>query len=138
MSSSPEVISSELKIDAQRLWARLMAMAEIGRRGETGVNRAAFSLQDRAARRLLYGWASEHGLQVSQDSIGNLFLRYPGKDPALAPVLTGSHMDSQPSGGRFDGVYGVLASLEAVATLARARIRPARSRRGPCSICASM
>jgi beta-ureidopropionase / N-carbamoyl-L-amino-acid hydrolase len=104
-----------------------MAMAEIGKRGETGVNRAAFSPQDRAARRLLYGWAIQHGLQVSQDSIGNLFLRYPGQMPQLAPLLTGSHLDSQPSGGRFDGVYGVLASLEAVATLASAGVRPARS-----------
>jgi N-carbamoyl-L-amino-acid hydrolase len=104
-----------------------MAMAEIGRRGETGVDRPAFSPEDRAARRLLYEWACESGLEVSQDSIGNLFLRYPGRRRDLAPVLTGSHLDSQPTGGRFDGVYGVLASLEAVATLARAGIRPERS-----------
>jgi N-carbamoyl-L-amino-acid hydrolase len=103
-----------------------MSMAEIGKRGETGVDRAAFSLQDRAARRLLYDWATQHGLQVSQDSIGNLFLRYPGRDPRLAPLLTGSHLDSQPSGGRFDGAYGVLAGLEAVAALASAGVRPAR------------
>ncbi len=114
-------------IDGERLWARLMALAEIGRRGATGVDRAAFSPEDRAARRLLYGWASECGLEASQDSIGNLFLRYPGRRGELAPVLTGSHLDSQPSGGRFDGVYGVLASLEAVAALARAGVRPARS-----------
>jgi N-carbamoyl-L-amino-acid hydrolase len=104
-----------------------MAMAEIGRRGETGVDRPAFSLEDRAARRLLYGWACECGLEVSQDPIGNLFLRYPGQRPELASVLTGSHLDSQPTGGRFDGVYGVLASLEAVAVLSRAGIRPPRS-----------
>jgi beta-ureidopropionase / N-carbamoyl-L-amino-acid hydrolase len=114
------------KVDGPRLWSRLMAMAEIGKCGETGVNRAAFSFQDRAARRLLYGWASELGFQASQDSIGNLFLRYPGQNSSLAPVLTGSHLDSQPSGGRFDGVYGVLAGLEAVAALANAGIRPAR------------
>jgi N-carbamoyl-L-amino-acid hydrolase len=114
-------------VDGQRLWARLMAMAEIGRRGETGVDRPAFSLEDRAARRLLYGWACEYGLEVSQDSIGNLFLRYPGQRSDLAPVLTGSHLDSQPSGGRFDGVYGVLAGLEAVACLSHAGIRPPRS-----------
>jgi beta-ureidopropionase / N-carbamoyl-L-amino-acid hydrolase len=114
-------------IDGERLWQRLMALAEIGRRGETGVDRAAFSPEDRAARRLLYGWARECGLEASQDSIGNLFLRYPGRSGELAPVLTGSHLDSQPSGGRFDGAYGVLASLEAVAALSRAGIRPARS-----------
>jgi len=114
-------------VDGERLWKRLMALAEIGRRGETGVDRAAFSAEDRAARRLLYVWAGECGLEASQDSIGNLFLRYPGRSGELAPVLTGSHLDSQPSGGRFDGAYGVLASLEAVATLSRAEIRPARS-----------
>jgi beta-ureidopropionase / N-carbamoyl-L-amino-acid hydrolase len=114
-------------IDGERLWQRLMALAQIGRRGETGVDRAAFSAQDRAARRLVFGWAREHGLEASQDPIGNLFLRYPGRSGELAPVLTGSHLDSQPSGGRFDGAYGVLASLEAVAALVHAGIRPARS-----------
>jgi N-carbamoyl-L-amino-acid hydrolase len=114
-------------VDGNRLWARLMAMAEIGRRGETGVDRPAFSPADRAARRLLYEWACECGLEVSQDPIGNLFLRYAGRRGDLAPVLTGSHLDSQPTGGRFDGVYGVLASLEAVATLSRAKMRPERS-----------
>jgi N-carbamoyl-L-amino-acid hydrolase len=117
----------EPRIDAQRLWSRLMAMAEIGRRGETGVDRAAFSREDRAARRLLYEWACECGLEISQDAIGNLFLRYPGERSDLAPVLTGSHLDSQPSGGRFDGVYGVLAGLEAVAAMARSNLRPMRS-----------
>jgi beta-ureidopropionase / N-carbamoyl-L-amino-acid hydrolase len=115
------------EVDGQRLWARLMALAEIGRRGETGVDRPAFSPEDRAARRLLYAWACEYGLEASQDAIGNLFLRYPGEQRELAPVLTGSHLDSQPTGGRFDGAYGVLASLEAVAALSRAGIRPARS-----------
>ncbi|HXC09940.1 MAG TPA: M20 family metallo-hydrolase [Steroidobacteraceae bacterium] len=119
--------SAEPTVDGNRLWARLMAMAEIGRRGETGVDRPAFSSEDRAARRLLYEWACECGLEVSQDAIGNLFLRYPGRRRDLAPVLTGSHLDSQPTGGRFDGAYGVLASLEAVATLSGAGIRPQRS-----------
>jgi N-carbamoyl-L-amino-acid hydrolase len=114
-------------VDGQRLWLRLMAMAEIGRRGETGVDRSAFSHEDRAARRLLYEWACEHGLEVSQDSIGNLFLRYPGSRPELAPILTGSHLDSQPTGGRFDGVLGVIAGLEALAALDHAGLRPRRS-----------
>ena len=89
------------RIDGERLWKRLMAMADIGRRGETGVDRSAFSPEDRAARRLLYEWGCEHGLEATQDSIGNLFLRYPGQRPELPAVLTGSHMDSQPSGDRF-------------------------------------
>jgi N-carbamoyl-L-amino-acid hydrolase len=126
--TTPGVADSDAAaVDGERLWERLMALAQIGRRGETGVDRAAFSTQDRAARRLLYGWASECGLTASQDAIGNLFLRYQGRSRELAPVLTGSHLDSQPSGGRFDGAYGVLASLEAVAALARAGIRPRRS-----------
>jgi len=104
-----------------------MTMAEIGRRGATGVDRSAFSAEDRAARRLLYTWGCELGLEATQDSIGNLFLRYPGQRPELPPVLTGSHMDSQPSGGRFDGIYGVLAGLEVVACLSRAGFRPTRS-----------
>jgi N-carbamoyl-L-amino-acid hydrolase len=127
MHSSASDALSEPRIDGTRLWSRLMAMAEIGKCGDTGVNRSAFSPQDRAARRLLYAWGSEHGLEATQDAIGNLFLRYAGQNSALAAVLTGSHLDSQPSGGRFDGVYGVLASLEAVAALASANIRPARS-----------
>lgn len=104
-----------------------MAMAEIGRRGETGVDRAAFSAEDRAARRRLYEWARECGLEVFQDPIGNLFLRYPGHRPELPPLLTGSHLDSQPTGGRFDGVFGVLAGLEAVTALQQRGIRPERS-----------
>lgn len=114
-------------IDGRRLWHRLMKMAEIGRCGDTGVDRAAFSAEDRAARRLLFEWAQRYQLEVMQDGVANLFLRYPGRKPELAPVLTGSHLDSQPTGGRFDGVFGVLASLEAVAALAESGIRPARS-----------
>jgi len=104
-----------------------MRMAEIGRRGETGVDRAAFSPEDRAARRLLFEWAEEHGLETFQDPIGNLFLRYAGRNTDLPCVLTGSHLDSQPTGGRFDGVFGVLAGLEAVATLAHSQVRLQRS-----------
>jgi N-carbamoyl-L-amino-acid hydrolase len=123
MSSSTEAVS----VDGQRLWARLMALAEIGRRGQSGVDRAAFSPEDRQARRLLSRWGTSIGLKVSQDAIGNLFLRYPGEHPELPAVLTGSHLDSQPTGGRFDGAYGVLASLEAVCALSQAGIRPHRS-----------
>lgn len=136
LSSAPEapeearraaaIAMSLPRIDAQRLWARIMAMAEIGRCGETGVNRPAFSPEDRAARRMLYGWATEHGLQATQDRIGNLFFRTPSLTPHSPPLLTGSHLDSQPTGGRFDGVFGVLASLEAVAALSEAGIRPKR------------
>lgn len=118
--------SASTLVEGDRLWARLMAMAQIGRVGESGVNRAAFSPEDIQARRTLIGWASELGLSASHDAAGNLFLRLEGLDKDAPPVLVGSHLDSQPAGGRFDGVYGVIAGLEAVEALLAAGMRPAR------------
>lgn len=114
-----------------RLWDRLMAMARIGgfttEEGHEGVNRPCLSPLDREARRLLIGWAQAAGASVSVDPAANLFLRWEGSDPSLPPVLTGSHMDSQPQGGRFDGIYGVLAGLEAIEALSAAGVRPKRT-----------
>lgn len=101
-------------VSAERIWHRLMAMAAFGGFPGGGVNRAAFSTEDIAARGCLLEWGRQLGLQASVDAIGNLFLRLPGANTELAPVLTGSHMDSQPQGGRFDGIYGVIAGLEAL------------------------
>lgn len=114
-------------VSEARLWERLMAMARIGTIDEVGVNRACCTGEDIAARRLLRSWAEALGLAVSVDAIGNLWLRYEGSDPAALPVLTGSHMDSQPRGGRFDGIYGVLAGLEAIEAMAKAGVRPRRA-----------
>ncbi|UFN47074.1 Zn-dependent hydrolase [Roseomonas sp. OT10] len=104
-------------ISETRQWDRLMQMARIGGfsgpEGE-GVNRAALSPLDAEARRLLIRWGRELGMSVSVDPIGNLFLRCEGTEPGAAPVMAGSHMDSQPNGGRFDGIWGVVAALEAV------------------------
>ncbi len=122
-----EAQAHKLVVDGHRLWRRLMSMAEVGKRGETGVDRAAFSPADRKARRLLCEWAREHRLEIWQDDIANLFLRYRGRIPSLAPALTGSHLDSQPTGGRFDGVFGVIAGLEVVASMQDAGLRPLRS-----------
>ena len=91
-----------------------MDMAAIGGFAETGVNRQAFSEEDREARQLLVGWGSSLGLNIFADAIGNLFLRYEPETAEGDAILTGSHMDSQPTGGRFDGIYGVLAGLEAI------------------------
>lgn len=102
------------RVDEDRLWRRHMEMAEIGAIPGNGVNRAAFSSEDIAARQRLVTWARSRGFSVSVDDIGNLFVRRPGLDARAAPVMTGSHMDSQPRGGRFDGIYGVLAGLEAL------------------------
>lgn len=106
-----------LKINGQRLWASLMAMAEIGATARGGSCRLALSDEDRAGRELFAHWCTEAGMSLSVDPIGNLFARRPGSDPDAAPVMMGSHLDTQPEGGRFDGVYGVLAGLEVVRTL---------------------
>ena len=106
-----------LSIDGDRLWASLMEMARIGATEKGGSRRLALTDEDREGRDLFVRWCREAGCTVSVDRIGNIFARRPGRDPTLAPVTTGSHLDTQPTGGRFDGVYGVLAGLEIVRTL---------------------
>ncbi|HEY5299783.1 MAG TPA: M20 family metallo-hydrolase [Acetobacteraceae bacterium] len=113
-------------VSEQRQWDRLMAMARIGAIAGDGVNRACLTALDREARRLLIGWATEASATVSVDAAANLWLRREGTDPAAAPVLTGSHMDTQPEGGRFDGIYGVVAGLEVLAGLHDAGITTRR------------
>lgn len=117
-------------VDEARQWRRLMEMGEIGAiagaDGAKGVNRACLTPLDRQARRLLLSWAEPLGLRPSVDALGNLFLRLEGSDPDAAPVLSGSHMDTQPNGGRFDGIYGVVAALEAVQALREAGVKPRR------------
>lgn len=105
-------------IDESRLWDRLMRMGAIGALPEPGgVDRPALSAHDATARRLLVAWGRACGLRPASDSLGNLFLLRPGTGPDLPPVVIGSHLDTQPLGGRFDGAYGVLAALEVVAAL---------------------
>ncbi|MEJ2688061.1 MAG: M20 family metallo-hydrolase [Gammaproteobacteria bacterium] len=113
-------------VDRDRLWRRHMEMADIGAIADYGVNRQALSVEDVAARRLLIRWAQEFGFKISGDEIGNLFIRRPGSEPDLAPVMTGSHMDSQPMGGRFDGMFGVLAGFEALQAMEMAGARTRR------------
>lgn len=91
-----------------------MLLARHGATPANGVNRQALSAAEIAARRELIEWSGALGLTAHTDAAGNFFLRMEGRDPAAAPVLSGSHLDSQPTGGKFDGVYGVLAALEAV------------------------
>jgi N-carbamoyl-L-amino-acid hydrolase len=111
------------RVDSERLWQRHMEMAKIGAIPGNGVNRAAFSKEDIAARTLLVSWARARNFTVAMDAIGNLFIRRAGTDAHAAPVMTGSHMDSQPRGGRFDGIYGVLAGLEALEAIDEAGIK---------------
>lgn len=109
-----------------RQWERLMEMAKLGAIPGDGVNRACLTPLDRQARRMFIGWGEALGLTASVDRLGNLFLRHEGAEPGLAPVVTGSHMDSQPKGGRFDGIYGVIAGLEAVQALREAGVTTKR------------
>jgi N-carbamoyl-L-amino-acid hydrolase len=113
-------------IDADRLWTRLMALAEIGATPAGGVNRQALSDGEIAAWRRVIGWGLEAGLTPSTDAAGNLFLTLAGRDRAAPPLLFGSHLDSQPTGGKFDGAAGVMAALEAAVSLAEQGDRPAR------------
>ena len=106
-----------LTIDSERLWRSLMEMAEIGATEKGGVCRLALTDLDRLGRDLFTRWCEEAGLSVTTDRMGNMFARRAGTDDACPPVMTGSHLDSQPTGGKFDGVYGVLAGLEVVRTL---------------------
>jgi N-carbamoyl-L-amino-acid hydrolase len=103
--------------DGDRLWSSLMTMARIGPGIAGGCNRQALTDADREGRDLFVSWAREAGCRVSIDQVGNIFARRPGRDPEAPPVLAGSHLDTQPTGGRFDGVYGVLAGLEVVRSL---------------------
>ena len=114
------------RVSEERLWRRHMEMAQIGAIPGNGVNRAALSKEDIAARKVLIAWARSRNFEVAVDAIGNLFVRRPGSDRAAAPVMTGSHMDSQPRGGRFDGIYGVLAALEALEALEEAEVKTRR------------
>jgi N-carbamoyl-L-amino-acid hydrolase len=106
-----------LTVNGERLWASLMELARIGATEKGGVCRLAASDLDAEAPRLFIGWCEAAGCAVTVDQIGNIFARRSGRNPDLAPVMAGSHLDTQPTGGRFDGAYGVMAGLEVVRTL---------------------
>jgi len=110
-------------INSQRLWDALMELARIGATPKGGVRRLALSEEDRRGRDCFVGWCRAAGLAVEVDAIGNIFARRAGTVPDLPPVAIGSHLDSQPSGGKFDGAYGVMAGLEVLRTLDDAGVR---------------
>jgi len=110
-------MTTNLRIDGDRLWDSLMELAEIGGTEKGGVCRLALTDLDRQGRDLFKRWAEGAGCTVSVDKMGNIFARRPGRDNSLPPIMTGSHIDTQPTGGKFDGNYGVLAGLEVVRTL---------------------
>ena len=117
--------TTALRIDGDRLWASLMALADVGPAPGGGSHRVALTDADRDGQTLFAGWAEAAGCTVSRDRVGNLFAERPGSDPARAPVLVGSHLDTQPNGGRFDGTFGALAALEIVRTLNDAAVQTA-------------
>jgi N-carbamoyl-L-amino-acid hydrolase len=115
------------RVDEARLWRRHMEMAELGKTPKGGVRRLALTDLDNEARARLAKWGAARGFRSSIDPAGNLFIRREGSDPSLAPVMSGSHTDTQPSGGRFDGIYGVLAAFEALEAIDDAGIRTRRA-----------
>lgn len=106
-----------LGIDGQRLWNSLMEMAKIGATEKGGCCRLALTDLDREGRDLFVKWCEDAGCTIRVDKMGNIFARRAGRNNDLPPVMTGSHLDTQPTGGRFDGVYGVLSGLEVIRTL---------------------
>src|SRR5690606_24586362 len=116
-SPSPLATATLPRVDGKRLWQSLMELARIGATDKGGVCRLALTDLDRQGRDLVVGWARELGCTVRVDAIGNIFMRRAGRRADLPPVVTGSHIDTQPTGGKFDGNYGVLAGLEVLRTL---------------------
>src|SRR5882757_3562026 len=116
-----------MKINAQRLSDHFKQMSEIGKIGETGTCRPAHSKEEKQAFELASSWMHDAGMKTNIDNFGNLIGRLEGSKPELPVLMMGSHLDSQPYGGRFDGVAGVLCAIEAVTTLTENGIKPERS-----------
>ncbi len=117
MDMKTKPVTDELRINGERLWASLMELAKIGATPKGGVCRLTLTDLDRQGRDLVLKWAREAGMTVTIDKIGNGFMRRAGRNNSLPPIVTGSHIDTQPTGGKFDGNYGVLAGIEVVRTL---------------------
>ena len=116
-------MTGQIRASQQRLWDSIMTMGKIGATAGGGVGRLALTDLDRQGRDLFVAWCQDAGCHVRVDQMGNIFARRPGRDPERPPVMTGSHLDTQPLGGKFDGIYGVLAGLEAVRAMNDAGIR---------------
>lgn len=115
--SAPSAALTNQRISGTRLWDTLMEIAKIGATPKGGVKRISLTEIDKAGRDRFRAWCEEIGLSVRVDSMGNMFARRAGRDPGRKPVLFGSHLDSQPTGGKFDGALGVIAGLEVMRSL---------------------
>ena len=136
---TPKAGNALARINSARLWDSLMELARIGATPKGGVKRLALTELDRQGRDLVVGWLREAGCEIRIDAIGNVFGIRPGRrgngfdadgnpasDPAARPVAVGSHVDTQPSGGKFDGNYGVLAGVEVLRALNDAGLQTER------------
>jgi beta-ureidopropionase / N-carbamoyl-L-amino-acid hydrolase len=117
MDANRAIDLASIRINGERLWSSLMELARIGATPKGGVCRLTLTDLDKQARDQVIAWGRQAGMPITIDRIGNCFMRRPGRDDSLPPVMTGSHIDTQPTGGKFDGNYGVLAGLEVVRTL---------------------
>ena len=117
MTTATSTNIENLRINGARLWDTLMELAKIGATPKGGVCRLTLTDLDKQGRDLVLAWAKQADMTVTIDKIGNGFMRRAGRNNALPPIMTGSHIDTQPTGGKFDGNYGVLAGLEVVRTL---------------------
>jgi N-carbamoyl-L-amino-acid hydrolase len=117
MSTATVPKIENVRINGARLWDTLMELAKIGATPKGGVCRLTLTDLDKQGRDLVLAWAKQAGLTITIDKIGNGFMRRAGRNNSLPPIVTGSHIDTQPTGGKFDGNYGVLAGIEVVRTL---------------------
>ena len=118
--------TKNLRVNGKRLRSTLEEMAKIGGTPGGGVTRLALSDEDKRARDLFVKWLKELDLEITVDEMGNIFARRPGKNNDLPPVMAGSHIDSQPKGGRFDGILGVMGALEAMRTIHENKVETER------------
>jgi N-carbamoyl-L-amino-acid hydrolase len=123
MTQNHPMIGRNLRIDSDRLWQSLMDMAKIGPGLAGGNNRQALTDDDSTARHLFQSWCEAEGLTLQTDKMGNMFARRDGSDAGLPPVMVGSHLDTQPTGGKYDGPLGVLAALEIIRSMNEAGLQ---------------
>ena len=105
-------MTTNIPLNGARLWDSLMEIAQIGGTAKGGCNRQTLTDLDADGRALFQSWGEAVGLTLSVDRVGNMVFRRPGRDPSRKPIAIGSHLDTQPTGGKFDGILGVLAGLE--------------------------
>lgn len=110
-------MTTNIPLSGTRLWDNLMEMARIGGMEKGGCNRQTLTGLDGEGRALFQRWGEDVGLTLSVDRVGNMVFRRPGRDPLRKPIAIGSHLDTQPTGGKFDGILGVLAGLEVMRAL---------------------